>query len=102
METSSLRRREGKPAGIFSNQAKQHTDARRVVLMTPAFSVVDAMILPTTLGTWFTSAYHPAIVAAVTVEILRRGDFLFIAQYIRLSMDLSKRRRGRQLACLTN
>ncbi len=86
MGMSSRRRQEERRVGTSSKLAKLHTGARLAVQTIPAFSAVDAMILPIILGIWCTSASHWAIVDVAIAETVRHGDFLYIARYTQHTM----------------
>jgi hypothetical protein len=100
---SSRRRLEAKHVGTSSKLAKPHTDARLVVRTIPAYSAVVATTLRITLGIWCTLVYPWAIVAVVTAETLRHGDFQYIARYIhRMKKDHKARTRERRQLSPTN
>jgi hypothetical protein len=97
MGMNSPRQQEAKHAGTSSKLARLHIGAKLAVQTIPAFSAVVATILRIILGIWCTSAYLWAIVAVAIAGILRRGDFLCIAQYIQHTMpDLEARVKERR------
>jgi hypothetical protein len=101
MATSLQRPLEARLAGIFSSLEKLHTDARLAVQMTPVFYAADAMTPLIILDIWFMSVYPWAIAAAVTVEIQKPGDYLYIAQYTpHTTLHPRARIRGNLRSCL--
>jgi hypothetical protein len=101
MGTRLQRRPEGRLVGTSSSLAKLRTGARHAVRTIPAYYVAGVMTLQIILDIWSMSACLWETVVVVTAEILKPGDYRYIAQYTLLTrMDRRIRIRERHRFCL--